>query len=252
MLTFLINLFFGCRISDVNCGMRALTRRAFDILKLKAGGMEFASEMVIKSALLKLRMTELPTSLFPDSRGRPPHLRPFRDGWRHLRFMLLFAPSWLFLVPGLTFFFGGFIIFCIILFYASEALGIFTMFFAQGLISTGAQIIFLGITARGFSQFKGLMSRNDVVDRFLRSFTIEKGIATGMLMCGTGIGICIWVAYELLHFISEPENIGIFNMGLTKIGVVGTTFAILGLQIIFSSFYSGLFNVEIAEAEIED
>ena len=106
VLTFLINLFFGPRISDVNCGMRALTKKAFDRLHLRAGGMEFASEMIIKASLSGLNIVEIPTSLFPDNRDRPPHLRPFRDGWRHLRFLLLFTPTWLFLIPGFTSFFA--------------------------------------------------------------------------------------------------------------------------------------------------
>jgi glycosyltransferase involved in cell wall biosynthesis len=93
VLTRLVNLFFGCRITDVNCGMRGLTRYAFRRLGLRSGGMEFASEMVLKSARLGLRIAEIPTDLRPDQRGRRPHLRSFRDGWRHLRYLVLFAPN---------------------------------------------------------------------------------------------------------------------------------------------------------------
>ena len=125
----------------------------------------------------------------------------------------------------------------------------FTMFFAQGLILLGAQVIFLGITARGFSQLKRLSIGDDPIDQFLKSFTIEKGITLGVIFAGIGLVICAWVGWELLDFISKPGNIGVFNMHLTRIGTVGTTFAILGFQLIFSSFYSGLFNVEVAEDE---
>ena len=247
MLTFLANLFFGSSISDINCGLRALTREAFNRINLRAGGMEFASEMVIKASLAGLKIEEIPTSLFPDNRDRAPHLRPFRDGWRHLRFIFLFAPTWLFLIPGALSLSAGFIIMASVLALNLKNFGFFTMFFAQGLIFLGAQVIFLGITARGFSQFKSFLVRNDPIDRFLRSFTIEKGIALGIVLCAAGLGMCSWVGYKILDFMAKPENVGILNAQLTKIGMIGSTIAILGFQMIFSSFYSGLFNVEIAD-----
>ena len=249
VLTFLINLFFKAGISDVNCGLRALTKVAFDRLHLRAGGMELASEMVIKASLLGLKIVEIPTVLFPDIRDRPPHLRPLRDGWRHLRFLLLFAPTWLFLIPGSMAFLSGWVLLVAMLAFDPKTFGIFTMFFAQGLILLGAQVIFLGITARGFSQLKRLLIKEDPIDRLLKNFTIEKGIALGLIFTAFGLGICVWVAWELLEFISQPGNLGIFNMQLTKIGTVGTTLAILGVQLIFSSFYSGFFDVEFAEEE---
>jgi glycosyltransferase involved in cell wall biosynthesis len=252
VLTFLINLFFKAGISDVNCGLRALTKAAFDKLHLRAGGMELASEMVIKASLLDLKIVEIPTSLFPDIRNRLPHLRPFRDGWRHLRFLLLFTPTWLFLIPGALSFSIGLVLLLLILVSNPVTFGIFTMFFAQGLIILGAQLIFLGITARGFSQLKRLAIRNQLLDRFLDRFSLETGIALGIVSTGIGLAICAWVGWELLEFISDPLNRGVFNMRLTKIGIVGTTFAVLGLQLIFSSFYSGLFHVEVAEEELSD
>jgi glycosyltransferase involved in cell wall biosynthesis len=252
VLTFLINLFFGTRISDVNCGMRSLTKKAFDSLHLRAGGMELASEMIIKAALLHLNIVEIPTSLSPDNRDRPPHLRPFRDGWRHLRFLLLFTPTWLFFIPGaLTFSIGGMLL-LVMLLANPITFGIYTMFFAQGLIILGAQLMFLGITARGFSQLKRLSLRDHPLDRFFENFTMETGIVLGAILALLGLGICTWVGWELLEFISTPGNLGIFNMHLTKWGIVGTTFAILGVQLIFSSFYSCLFSVEVTEEAFDD
>jgi glycosyltransferase involved in cell wall biosynthesis len=252
VLTSLINLFFKSKISDVNCGLRALTKKAFDRLNLKAGGMELASEMVIKACLAKLQIVEVPTSLSPDNRDRAPHLRPFRDGWRHLRFILLFAPTWLFLIPGLISLVTGSTIMVSILLLNLKNFGFFTMFFAQGLIFLGAQIIFLGISARGFAQFKSFLVRSDPVDRFMRSFTLEKGIALGIFLSLAGLVVCGWVGFRILEFMANPENAGIFNAGLTKIGMVGSTIAILGFQMVFSSFYSGLFNVEVAEDTLTD
>jgi hypothetical protein len=100
VLTWILNLFFGAGISDAHCGMRGFSRDAIRALSLRSSGMEFASEMIIRAAQEKLSVREVPTSLRPDGRGRRPHLRTWRDGWRHLRFMLLFSPLWLFLVPG--------------------------------------------------------------------------------------------------------------------------------------------------------
>jgi hypothetical protein len=214
--------------------------------------MELASEMVIKASLLGLTVVEIPTVLFPDIRDRPPHLRPFRDGWRHLRFLLLFTPTWLFLIPGSLSFLSGWILLVAMLVFDPKTFGIFTMFFAQGLILLGAQVIFLGFTARGFSQLKRLLIQEDPIDRLLKTFTIEKGIALGLIFTAVGLGMCVWVAWELLEFISQPSNLGIFNMQLTKIGTVGTTLTILGFQLIFSSFYSGFFDVEVAEERDEN
>lgn len=252
VLTYLINLFFKSKISDVNCGLRALTKEAFDSLRLRAGGMELASEMVIKASLLGLKIVEIPTTLFPDTRGRPPHLRPFRDGWRHLRFLLLFTPTWLFFIPGFVFLLSGCIILMTMLLFDFKSLGFFTMLLGQGLILLGAQIIFLGIAAHGFSQLKSFVVRKDPVDRFLRSFTIEKGIAIGTIFSVGGVAICVRVGYKLLVFMSNPENFGVFNFSITKMGIVGATLAVLGFQIIFSSFYAGLYNVQVIGEDLPD
>jgi hypothetical protein len=102
LLTGILNLFFRSGISDAHCGLRAIRKDAFLKLRLTGSGMEFASEMVIKAALMKLRMAEVPATLSPDLRERPPHLRPWRDGWRHLRYLFMLSPTWLFGVPALT------------------------------------------------------------------------------------------------------------------------------------------------------
>src|SRR5271170_6378927 len=101
VLSFIGRLFFKCPAHDFHAGLRGFTKTAFEKMDLQTTGMEFASEMVIKSTLKKLKITEVPVTLRPDGRSRPPHLKPWRDGWRHLRFMLLFSPRWLFLMPGI-------------------------------------------------------------------------------------------------------------------------------------------------------
>jgi glycosyltransferase involved in cell wall biosynthesis len=248
-LSFIANLFFKTRMSDVNCGMRGLRKETFDKLKLRASGMEFASEMIIKASLLNVKIVEVPTSLFPDKRDRAPHLRPFRDGWRHLRFMLLFAPTWVFLIPGISMFSIGAALLATMLFSNPKSFGMFTMFFAQGLTLLGAHAAFLGITGRQFSQIKRLSVQKDSIDRFLENFTIEKGAALGIILTIIGTLGCGWVGWQLWDYLSIPGNVGIFNMTLTKIGTVFTTVLILGVQLIFSSLYSGLFTVEVSEDE---
>ncbi len=111
-LTALLNLFFHSGIGDTHCGMRGFTREVFERMDVRSNGMEFASEFVIKAAQLGARTSEIPITLWKDKRGRPPHLRSFRDGWRHLRFMLLYAPNWLFLLPGGTLMAAGLFLTC--------------------------------------------------------------------------------------------------------------------------------------------
>ncbi len=107
ILSFIGRLFFKCPAHDFHCGLRGYTREAFEAMDLQTTGMEFASEMVISATLKKLKITEVPVTLKKDGRSRPPHLKPWRDGWRHLRFMLLFSPRWLFLIPGIVLFLLG-------------------------------------------------------------------------------------------------------------------------------------------------
>src|SRR2546428_10760765 len=106
-LTFISRMFFRTPVGDMHCGLRGFRKDAYEKLRLRATGMEFASEMVIKASLRRMKITEVPVTLSPDGRSRPPHLRTWRDGWRHLRFMLLFSPRWLFLYPGLALFVAG-------------------------------------------------------------------------------------------------------------------------------------------------
>ncbi len=110
VLTWIGRFLFYCPVGDFHCGLRAFSKGAFLKMDLRTTGMEFASEMVIKATLMKMKIVEVPTTLSPDGRSRPPHLRPYRDGWRHLRFMLLFSPNWLFLYPGLALMAVGFVV----------------------------------------------------------------------------------------------------------------------------------------------
>src|SRR2546430_7331115 len=155
-LSGILNLLFGAGMGDVNCGMRGFTKELYRRLDLRTTGMEFASEFLIKAAKLGARVTEIPVTLSPDRRGRPPHLRSFRDGWRHLRFMLLYAPNWLFLLPGGALLAAGlFLVFWLLpgprQISARVVLDIHTMIFGVVFPLLGGQILFIGAFAEGFS-----------------------------------------------------------------------------------------------------
>src|SRR5215475_1629724 len=156
VLSSFLNLLFHAGIGDSHCGMRGFTRAVYDRMDLRSTGMEFASEFVIKAAQLRAKVTEIPITLWPDKRGRPPHLRSFRDGWRHLRFMLLYAPNWLFLLPGATLVIFG--LFLVLFLYPGPrvvapgiTLDVHTMIFGVIFTLLGIQILSIGAFAKVFS-----------------------------------------------------------------------------------------------------
>src|SRR5258706_6444456 len=167
-LSSLLNLFFRAGIGDSHCGMRGFTRAVYDRMDLRSTGMEFASEFLIKAAQLGARIAEIPITLWPDKRGRPPHLRSFRDGWRHLRFMLLYAPNWLFLLPGaLLVLVGLALVFWLLpgprAITPRITLDVHTMIFGVIFTLLGAQILSIGAFAKVFSY----------AERFDRSGTVS-------------------------------------------------------------------------------
>jgi glycosyltransferase involved in cell wall biosynthesis len=192
VLSWLIRRLFGMRISDCNCGMRAFSRDAFERMKLVSGGMEFASEMLVKSSLAGLRVREFPISLLRDTRDRTPHLHTWRDGWRHLRFILLFAPKVLFQIPGtiLTVLFGlqtllllpGPLVVGPILFDYHH------LFYTVPFFLAGVQLLWLNAFARHFNTFSGLTS-----DRATTRFPLEFWLVSGSLLALAGIGLFLYI-----------------------------------------------------------
>jgi len=245
VLTMILRIFFRINITDVNCGMRGMSREAFLKLNVSCTGMEFASEMIVKSALAGIKIEEMPIDFRKDKRGRAPHLNTFRDGWRHLRLILLFAPKWIFLIPGLLSFFSGIVFMTFVLLAETKYLGIFTMILCQGLVLLGAQFIFYGISSYGVSQFLQYHNERDGFYRFFRSFTIEKGIILGAVVLAAGLMIIVAAGLNIhQHLITTDEFI--FNSKATKWGIFGMSFSILGFQMIISSFYLCLFNIKNA------
>lgn len=177
-LTGIGRLFFGISVSDFHCGMRAFRRDAILGLNLVTIGMEWASEMVIKARLERLSFAEVPITLYKDGRSRPPHLKPWRDGWRHLRFMLLHAPFWLFIVPGLAFITAGLLGECLLcqgmIDMGKVRFDVHTLFVSAILIIIGAQAFFSGVFVRLYSTLAGILPFDERFDRTVRRLTLEK------------------------------------------------------------------------------
>ena len=185
-------LFFHCPARDFHCGLRGFSREAFDRMELQTRGMEFASEMVIKATLLAMRIVEVPTTLDKDGRGRPPHLRPWRDGWRHLRFMLLYSPRWLFLYPGAALMLvgavvGGTILPGPLMVGGGVGLDVHTLLFASAAILIGFQGVAFAFCARVYALNEGLLPEDQTLQRMFKHFTLETGLAVGAILLALGL-----------------------------------------------------------------
>jgi glycosyltransferase involved in cell wall biosynthesis len=191
ILTWIGKLLFKCPINDFHCGLRGFSKEAFLRMDLRTTGMEFASEMVIKATLLGMKVTEVPTTLFKDGRSRPPHLRPWRDGWRHLRFMLLFSPRWLFFVPGITVFILSVFFYIALLFGTLNIGGVFfdvhTLFYAQTGITIGYLSSILGVIVKLFGMREGILQRHSTLDSLRNSPILEIGGAINIAFIVAGI-----------------------------------------------------------------
>jgi len=240
-LTALLNLLFHTGIGDSHCGMRGFSRAVFDQLDLRSTGMEFASEFIIKAKQLGARTSEVPIILWPDKRGRPPHLRSFRDGWRHLRFMLLYAPNWLFLLPGAAVTLTGLSLVFWLLpgprhLTRTIVLDIHTMIFGVIFTLLGAQIISVGFFAKVFSYLERFDRSGISLRRWLSRFKLEHGLLLGAVLFLSGLAgsasvLWHWAAsgFGELH---EVREVLFWSMWL-----------FLGVQVIFSSFFLSMMGI---------
>ena len=235
VLTWILNLFFGAGITDAHCGMRGFSRDAIRSLSLRSTGMEFASEMVIRAAQEKLRIGEVPTSLRPDGRGRRPHLRTWRDGWRHLRFMLLFSPWWLFAVPGLAATGLGLALTVAVGVARVEIFGrvLHTHFALLGsaLSILGLQITILGMFAKTVFVLDGI-GRSPGVERLLAGYRLELALLMGAAAVFIGLGIDA----RILWFWIRSHG-GQLDEAVTNLAIMGGTLLALGVEVIFSAFF---------------
>ncbi len=190
-LSFLGRLLFHSRIHDFHCGLRGFRRAAILDLDLQSPGMEFASEMVVKATLGDLRVTEVPTHLAKDGRSRPPHLKPWRDGWRHLRFLLLYSPRWLFFYPGLALFVVGLVAGVSLtvtdVTVGRATLSIGTLAVCCGLVLIGYQSVWFAVLSKAFASREGLLPKDVRIDRFRHWFPLEVGLLVATVAVVAGV-----------------------------------------------------------------
>jgi glycosyltransferase involved in cell wall biosynthesis len=243
-LSFLGRLFFKTPVRDFHCGLRAFSHDAFNRMELKTTGMEFASEMVMKASLRSMRISEVPITLHPDGRSRPPHLRPWRDGWRHLRFMLIYSPRWLFLVPGLILTIVGTLAAALI-FLAPRYIGGIEFDAGSLLVAcmgaiVGVQLVAFACFTKAFAISEGLLPEDPKFANALQLITLERGLIAGLLICLGGIGMLAWSIYlwSQVHFgsLPYPENLRRLILAVTLI--------VFGLQTVFSSFFLGVLGLK--------
>jgi hypothetical protein len=236
VLSYLGRLFFAVPVGDFHCGLRGLRRERVLGLGLRAPGMEFASEMIVRAALSGLSIAEVPTTLAPAGRSRPPHLRTWRDGWRHLRFLLMLSPRWLFLYPGLVLFAVGAIAQAAILTgpvaVGRVVLDIHTMLFAGGAMIAGVQMAVFSLIVKTAAAAQGMLPAGSNFRRFVRHFTLERGIVLGAAIALAGF---VLAAYSLSMWMStglselEPRHV-------MRVVIPSLTLSIIGIEIMFSSF----------------
>ncbi len=236
-LSFIGRLFFKTPIQDFHCGLRAFSKEAYNRMQLKTTGMEFASEMVMKASLSGMRMAEVPITLHKDGRSRPPHLRPWRDGWRHLRFMLIYSPRWLFLVPGLLL--AGLGSLAAAFIYATDV-HIGTVNLDAGTLAVTCATVIVGVQLVAFAAFtkvfaigEGLLPHDERISQALRVMTLERGLILGVLLLLSGVGLLGWAVWLWKEAgfgpLSYPDN-------LDRV-ITASTLMVLGSQVIFSSFF---------------
>jgi glycosyltransferase involved in cell wall biosynthesis len=230
-------LFFASPAGDFHCGLRGFRRESARALRLQTTGMEFASEMVVKATLLQQRMTEVPTTLSPDGRSRAPHLRSMRDGWRHLRFLLLFSPRWLFLFPGLAMMLVGLLTGAWILpgpaWVAGVGFGVNTLLYAAAAVFVGFQAVLFAIFTKIYGVNEGLLPEDPRLSRLYRYVQLETGLVGGGVLVLLGLGGSIWVVSEwgggAFGELDPRQSL--------RLVIPAVLSLVLGFQIVFSSFF---------------
>jgi glycosyltransferase involved in cell wall biosynthesis len=250
VLSFLGRLFFKTTPSDFHCGLRGFDRAAIEALGLRTTGMEFASEMLVKATLMGLRVSEVPTTLKPDGRSRAPHLRSFRDGWRHLRFLLLFSPRWLFLYPGLVclalgLFLGALLWNGPLQLSATVEIDLHTFLVAGMLILVGLQSVSFAIVARRFASRYGIMPKSATFDAVLEFLTLERILVAALVLVVIGLGSMIWGVTQW-----AARDFGHLNLSTTmRAMIVATTTLVAGMQLGLTGFMSSMMNIPLAERQ---
>ena len=238
VLSFLGRLFFSSEVGDFHSGLRGFRRSPILALDLRTTGMEFASEMVVKASVEGLRIAEVPVTLSPDKRDRPPHLRTWRDGWRHLRFLLLYSPRWLFLYPGALLMAVGALVLLWLLpgerAVGSLRLDVHTLVYAAAAVVLGYQAVIFALFTKTFAISEGLLPEDPRLTRLYRYVTLETGIVAGivlviagLLLAATAIGI--WQTQGFGPIVDVPRSL--------RVVILSSLAITLGVQTFFASFF---------------
>jgi glycosyltransferase involved in cell wall biosynthesis len=244
VLSWFGRLFFGSRLGDFHCGMRGFSRQAIAQLDLRTTGMEFASEMVVRATIVRLKISEVPTRLSKDGRSRAPHLRTWRDGWRHLRFLLLYSPRWLFFYPGALLVVVGTAL-SSVLFFGQIRIGgigfdIRTMLVACTCLIVGIQGICFATIARSFAESLNLLPPSPRYGRIIEAFTLERFVLGGAVISMIGVAglIAAVVAWGESNFGSLDSS------SLLQVVALSTTAITVGAQLVFTGFLAGLMSIK--------
>lgn len=237
-------LFFNAPIDDFHCGLRAFRTDTIQALNLRTTGMEFASEMVVRATLADYKVSQVPVTLSPDKRSRKPHLRSFRDGWRHLRFLLLYSPRWLFLYPGFVLFLTGLFGFLALLpgplTLGSVTFDTNTLLLSSLAIITGFQVIIMYVFAKAYAASAGLLPPDPKIKRLLSGKPAEWGIGIGILLILAGFGLFVYalLVWQATGFgrLSYPDSLRIIIPGITAVG--------LGVQASFTGFILAMLGIK--------
>jgi hypothetical protein len=243
LLSLLLKLFFKSPIGDCQCGLRGFRRDVYERLNLTAPGMEFASEMVVKACINRVRIGEVPTVLYPDGRGRAPHMRSFRDGWRNLRLMLLLCPLWLYYIPA------GLLLACGLFLMAwlspgprhlgNVTLDVHSLLLGSLCAMLGYQTLWLGFLAKVHGHYSGILPAGPVVQRLLNSLTLERGIVVGGLALVCGLAANIWLVTEWIERALGPLDVS----ATMRLAVWGMLAMVVGVQTVYSSFFLSMLKM---------
>lgn len=252
VLSFLGKLFFKTVASDFHCGLRGFDREAILGLNLRTTGMEFASEMLVKATLSGLPVAEVPTTLKKDGRSRAPHLRSFRDGWRHLRFLLLFSPRWLFLYPGIFLVLIG-LAATLALLGGPVAIGgvvfdIHSFLVAGMCIIVGMQSLTFAVIGRRFASRYGFIPQSGPYNRILEALTLERILLAAIILMAIGLVVLLWGLGQWAE-----RDFGPLNPARTlRAMILATTALVTGFQLMMSGFMSSMINIPIFERRVAD
>jgi glycosyltransferase involved in cell wall biosynthesis len=237
-------LFFGSPAGDFHCGLRGFSKEAIEALDLQTTGMEFASEMVVKATCYGLKVIEVPTTLSPAGRSRQPHLKRWQDGWRHLRFLLIYSPRWLFLYPGAAFMAFG-LVAMFTLMSGPKTIGgvtfdVHTMLYAAMLVIIGLQIVAFALFSKVFAINARLLPADARVEFALKVVTLERGLILGLLLSLIGMAGSIYAFIVWGRTSFGP----LVPASMMRVVIPSLTFLAVGIQIVFMSFFLSVLGLK--------